>query len=76
MSTQRRGRERDAAGPGVGGGRIGTTSAYYLPRRGCRLTLLEARTEVGLETSFANGGLITPSMSDPWAAPNMTLDRF
>lgn len=55
----------------LGGGIIGTTSAYYLARRGCRVTLLEARPEVGLETSFANGGLITPSMSDPWAAPGM-----
>ena len=35
------------------------------------MTLIEARSEVGLETSFANGSLITPSMSDPWAAPGI-----
>lgn len=55
----------------LGGGIIGTTSAYYLAKRGCQVTLVEARPEVGLETSFANGSLVTPSMSDPWAAPGL-----
>ncbi len=55
----------------LGGGVIGTTSAWYLARAGCRVTLVERRPGVGLETSFANGSLITPSMSDPWAAPGL-----
>jgi D-amino-acid dehydrogenase len=55
----------------LGAGIIGTTSAWYLARAGCRVTLVERRPGVGLETSFANGSLITPSMSDPWAAPGL-----
>lgn len=55
----------------LGGGVVGVTSAYYLARRGFRVTLVETQPGVGLETSFANGGLLTPSMSDPWAAPGL-----
>ncbi len=55
----------------LGGGVIGTTSAWYLAQAGCRVTLIERQPGVGLETSFANGSLITPSMSDPWAAPGL-----
>lgn len=53
----------------LGGGIIGTATAYYLARRGLAVTLVERREGVGLETSFANGGLLTPSMADPWASP-------
>ena len=49
----------------LGGGVIGVTSAYFLARSGCQVTLIERNAETGLETSFANGGLITPSMSRP-----------
>ena len=55
----------------LGGGVIGVTSAYQLLRRGWQVTLVERRRGVGLETSFANGGLITPSMADPWASPGL-----
>ena len=55
----------------LGGGIVGVTSAYFLARHGLRVTLIERRSAVGLETSFANGGLLTPSMSDPWAAPGL-----
>ena len=55
----------------LGGGVIGVTSAYFLARSGCQVTLIERNAETGLETSFANGGLITPSMSDPWASPGI-----
>ncbi len=55
----------------LGGGIVGVTSAYHLAQNGCAVTLVERRSGAGLETSFANGGLITPSMSDPWAAPGI-----
>lgn len=55
----------------LGGGIIGVTSAYFLARNGCQVTVIEANSETGLETSFANGGLITPSMSDPWGSPGL-----
>jgi D-amino-acid dehydrogenase len=55
----------------LGGGVIGTTSAYFLARRGWQVTVVERQSGVGRETSFANGSLVTPSMSDPWAAPDL-----
>ncbi len=55
----------------LGGGIVGVTSAFYLARSGHQVTLIERQSGAGLETSFANGGLVTPSMSDPWAAPGI-----
>ena len=60
----------------LGGGVVGVASAWYLARSGCRVTLIERRSGAGLETSFANGSLITPSMSDPWAAPGIAMLRL
>ena len=57
----------------LGGGVVGVTSAWFLARSGCQVTLIERRHAPALETSFANGGLITPSMSDPWASPGTPL---
>ena len=62
------GRKRIAV---IGGGVIGVTSAYELARRGHAVTLFEAREGVGLETSYANGSILTPSMSDPWNGPGV-----
>ena len=53
----------------IGAGLIGTSSAYYLARAGHQVTVLERGLEPASETSFANGGLLTPSLSDPWNAP-------
>lgn len=53
----------------IGGGLIGVTTAWFLAERGFEVTLLERREGAALETSYANGGLITPSQSDPWNAP-------
>ncbi len=53
----------------IGAGLTGTTTAWYLAERGLRVTVVERRENCGLETSFANGGLLTPSEADPWNAP-------
>ena len=53
----------------LGAGVVGVATAHFLAKNGLRVTLVERRAQAGLETSFANGGLVTPSMSDPWAAP-------
>lgn len=53
----------------LGAGVVGVATAHFLAKTGLRVTLVERRAQAGLETSFANGGLVTPSMSDPWAAP-------
>ena len=50
---------------------IGTTLAYELARAGEKVTVADAAAGPALETSFANGSLITPSMSDPWASPGV-----
>ncbi|MGH8278572.1 MAG: D-amino acid dehydrogenase [Gammaproteobacteria bacterium] len=53
----------------VGAGLMGTTTAWFLAQHGFDVTVIERRDAAGLETSFANGGLLTPSESDPWNAP-------
>lgn len=58
----------------VGAGLIGVTTAYHLRRAGHRVTLLEQGPQPGLQTSFANGGMLTPSMADPWNAPGVWKD--
>jgi D-amino-acid dehydrogenase len=55
----------------VGGGLAGLASAYALHEAGYAVQLLERREDVALETSFANGGILTPSMPDPWNAPGV-----
>ena len=57
----------------LGAGVIGTTTAYYLARHGLQVTVVDRQRDVGLETSFANGGIVHPSMTDPWAAPGVPL---
>ncbi len=57
----------------LGAGLIGTTSAYFLARQGHEVVVVDRQPDVGLETSFANAGLVTPSMADPWAAPDTPL---
>ncbi|MDE0207947.1 MAG: D-amino acid dehydrogenase [Candidatus Tectomicrobia bacterium] len=57
----------------LGGGVIGVAAAWYLARSGFEVTLIERREAAALETSFANAGLITPGMSDPWTAPGTPL---
>ncbi|HEV2271384.1 MAG TPA: D-amino acid dehydrogenase [Steroidobacteraceae bacterium] len=53
----------------LGSGLIGISSAYFLARRGWEVTVLDRQEGPGLETSFANGSLLTPSMPEPWNAP-------
>lgn len=53
----------------IGAGLMGTTTAWFLAQRDFDVTVVERRDGAGLETSFANGGLLTPSEADPWNAP-------
>jgi D-amino-acid dehydrogenase len=57
----------------LGAGVIGTTSAWYLARAGHEVTVVDRQAEAGLETSFANGGQISVSHSEPWANPSAPL---
>lgn len=53
----------------IGGGLAGVTTAYELARRGEAVTLIEAAPDLAAGASFANGGMLTASMSDPWNSP-------
>jgi len=55
----------------IGGGLIGLASAQALIERGHDVLVLEAREDVGLETSYANGGMLTPSLPEPWNGPGV-----
>jgi D-amino-acid dehydrogenase len=55
----------------VGAGLLGITTAYELAARGEAVELLEAREGVALETSYANGAMLTPSLVEPWNAPGV-----
>ena len=53
----------------LGGGVVGVTGAWYLAQAGHEVTVVERRPDVGMETSFANGGQISASHAEPWAKP-------
>lgn len=55
----------------IGAGLAGLQTAVFLIREGLDVTVLERREGPALETSFANGGLITPSHSVPWNSPGI-----
>jgi D-amino-acid dehydrogenase len=57
----------------LGSGVIGVASAYYLAQKGFAVTVLDRQPAVGLETSFANAGQISPGYSAPWAAPGVPM---
>ena len=57
----------------LGSGVIGVTSAYYLAKKGFDVTVIDRQPAVGMETSFANAGQISPGYSAPWAAPGVPL---
>lgn len=53
----------------LGAGVVGVTSAYYLSRLGCEVTVVDRQAQVAAETSFANGGQLSVSHAEPWANP-------
>jgi D-amino-acid dehydrogenase len=57
----------------LGSGVVGVTSAYYLAKHGFEVTVIDRQPAVGLETSFANAGQISPGYSAPWAAPGVPM---
>lgn len=57
----------------VGCGVIGVSTAWYLARAGADVTVVERGEGAALETSFANGSMLTPSLSAPWNAPGVWL---
>lgn len=55
----------------VGSGLAGVATAWFLRRNGAEVTVIDRRNAAAMETSHANAGMLTPSMSDPWNHPGM-----
>lgn len=55
----------------LGGGVVGTTSAYYLAREGFEVKVVDRQPRVAQEASHANAGQISPGYASPWAAPGV-----
>lgn len=53
----------------LGAGVIGVTTAYYLAREGCRVTVVDRAPEVADEASYANGGQLSYTFTDALATP-------
>ena len=57
----------------MGAGVIGVTTAYYLAKSGCEVSVIDRQPGAGLETRFANAGEISPGYASPWAGPGVPL---
>ncbi|HVI50381.1 MAG TPA: D-amino acid dehydrogenase [Candidatus Sulfotelmatobacter sp.] len=53
----------------MGAGVVGVTSAWYLAEAGHEVTVVDRQDGAALETSFANGGQVSPCHAEPWANP-------
>ncbi|RUW49489.1 FAD-dependent oxidoreductase [Mesorhizobium sp. M1A.F.Ca.ET.072.01.1.1] len=59
----------------LGAGVVGSATAYMLAKDGYDVTVIDRCGRPGMETSFANGGLMTPSDASPWNSPG-TVKRL
>ena len=57
----------------LGSGAVGTSLAYYLAKKGFKVTVVDRQDGAGLETSYGNAGQISPGYSSPWAAPGIPM---
>ena len=55
----------------IGSGLLGTSTAWFLNQQGADVTVVDRAEAAGMETSFANAGMLTPSMADPWNSPGI-----
>ncbi len=55
----------------IGAGLLGLTSAWFLGRLGYQVSVYEAGEEVGLGTSYGNGGMLHASEANPWNHPGI-----
>lgn len=54
----------------IGGGIIGLSTAYYLQKEGCKVTIID-QFDITSGASFVNAGYIAPSHIIPLASPGM-----
>ena len=60
----------------IGGGLAGVTSFYELAARGHAVQLIDAAPTPAQGASFANGGVLHPSLPDPWNNPGIGRTLF
>lgn len=60
----------------IGSGLLGLSTAYHLMQEGHNITIVEREADSALETSFANGGLLTPSLCEPWNSPGVLFEML
>ncbi len=57
----------------IGAGLLGLSTAWFLRKKGADVIVFERRLDVGLETSYANGGMLHASQASPWNEPGVIL---
>lgn len=60
----------------IGGGLAGVTTLYELVSRGQAAILLDTAPRVAEGASYANGGVLHPSLPDPWNNPGIGRTLF
>ncbi len=55
----------------IGGGLTGVTTLYELVSRNIPAILIDRENAIAQGTSYANGGVLHPSLPDPWNTPNI-----
>jgi len=55
----------------IGAGLLGVSTAWFLAKSGNEVVVIDRRSAPALETSFANGGMLTPSQAAPWNTPGI-----
>lgn len=57
----------------LGAGITGITTAFYLNSLGYNVAVIDRQDKAAEETSYANGGQLSASHAEPWAAPGAPL---
>lgn len=60
----------------IGAGLLGLTTAWFLRRHGAEVEVVDRQPAPGMETSFANGGMLHASEANPWNAPGILRDAL
>lgn len=55
----------------IGSGLIGVSTAFFLSQQGHAVDVFDRKDGAGMDTSFANGGMLTPSQAEPWNQPGI-----
>ena len=55
----------------IGAGLLGLTTAWFLRKSGAEVIVFDRELHVGLETSYANGGMLHASQASPWNEPGV-----